>query len=289
MGVVPLASAQGHPATPTSNSSPQGGGEALESQQPGRIGFTFLAFGLLTAITASASEIPPAERRSGFDAMSAETRAMQADDTANPGLLWVQDGADLWAKAPSSAKPACAGCHGEAAASMRGVAARYPAFDEGRNGPIDLEGRINQCRSVHQAAASFPHEGRELLALTAYVGFQSRGLPVAPPEDVRLAPARERGQTLFRNRMGQLGLSCAACHDDNHGRRLGAATIPQGHPTGYPLYRLEWQGLGSLQRRLRNCMTGMRAEPFASGSQDVVDLELYLMSRAAPSPSRRPP
>ena len=57
--------------------------------------------------------------------------------------------------------------------------------------------------------------------------------------------------------------------------------IPQGHATGYPLYRLEWQGLGSLQRRLRNCATGVRAEPWAWGAQEMVDLELYLMQRAA--------
>ncbi len=64
--------------------------------------------------------------------------------------------------------------------------------------------------------------------------------------------------------------------------------IPQGQPTGYPLYRLEWQGLGSLQRRLRNCLTGMRAEPFAYGAPDFVALELYLATRAAPLPVETP-
>ena len=59
-----------------------------------------------------------------------------------------------------------------------------------------------------------------------------------------------------------------------------AATIPQGHPTGYPVYRLEWQSVGSLQRRLRNCLIGMRAEPFAYGAPEYVELELYLMKRA---------
>src|SRR5256885_16986097 len=42
--------------------------------------------------------------------------------------------------------------------------------------------------------------------------------------------------------------------------------IPQAHPTGYPLYRLEWQNLGSLQRRLRNCLVGIRAEPYDYGA-----------------------
>jgi sulfur-oxidizing protein SoxA len=39
--------------------------------------------------------------------------------------------------------------------------------------------------------------------------------------------------------------------------------------------------MGSLQRRLRNCMTGVRAEPFALGSDEFTALELYLMQRAA--------
>ena len=56
--------------------------------------------------------------------------------------------------------------------------------------------------------------------------------------------------------------------------------IPQAHPTGYPVYRLEWQSLGSLQRRLRSCMIGVRAEPYAYGAPEAVALELYLMVRA---------
>jgi len=56
--------------------------------------------------------------------------------------------------------------------------------------------------------------------------------------------------------------------------------IPQAHPTGYPIYRLEWQDLGSLQRRLRTCLTGVRAEPFAYGSAEYTLLELFLMDRA---------
>ena len=95
-----------------------------------------------------------------------------------------------------------------------------------------------------------------------------------------MAPFRERGRRLFEERRGQLDLSCAQCHDNNAGRRLAGSVIPQGHPTGYPLYRLEWQGLGSLQRRLRNCMAGVRSEPYAYGSAEYVDLELFLMSRA---------
>ena len=227
---------------------------------------------LLAPLIALAAAAQP---QSGFELMAPETQAMQRDDTANPGMLWVQEGEALWQQS------GCAGCHGDATASMRGAAARYPVYDEARAGPIDLAGRINQCRVERQGAPALAPEGEPLLALGSFVAHQSRGLPVAPPADPRLAPARAQGEALFRERRGQLDRSCAQCHDDNAGRRLAGSPIPQGHPNGYPLYRLEWQGMGSLQRRLRNCMAGVRSEPFAYGAPEYIAIETFLMSRAA--------
>jgi L-cysteine S-thiosulfotransferase len=235
-----------------------------------------------------AGEPPPSERRSGFADMSRESQAMQEDDAANPGMLWVLEGEALWTEPAGPAGRSCATCHGDAGSSMRGVAARYPAFDAGQGRPVDLEGRIILCREARRGAPPLARESRELLALTAYVAHQSRGVPITAGEDPRLEPFRARGEALFRQRQGQLNLSCANCHDDNWGKHLGGNVIPQAHPTGYPLYRLEWQGLGSLQRRLRNCMTGVRAEPYAYGSPEYVDLELHLMRRARGLPVETP-
>ena len=175
---------------------------------------------------------------------------------------------------------------------MVGVAARYPAFAAGLGQPVDLEQRINLCRTDQQQADALADESRELLALAAYVARQSRGRPIAPPDDPRLQPFIAAGEALYRRRQGQLNLSCAQCHDDNDGRKLGGATIPQAHPTGYPIYRLEWQSLGSLKRRLRNCLVGLRAEAYGYDAPEYVALELYLMSRARgmtlESPAVRP-
>jgi L-cysteine S-thiosulfotransferase len=134
---------------------------------------------------------------------------------------------------------------------------------------------------MHQRTTPLAPESDALLSIESYVGFQSRGMPITPPDDSRLQPFRERGEQLFRRRMGQLDFSCAQCHDDHAGQRLGGSTIPQAHPTGYPQYRLEWQGMASLQRRLRSCMNGVRAEPFAYGALEFTELELYLNARAA--------
>jgi sulfur-oxidizing protein SoxA len=210
--------------------------------------------------------------------MGPALQKMQDDETANPGMLFVQAGEELWNAKAGSVDKACADCH--AAGSMKGVAARYPAVAPETGKPVDLEGRINLCRTEHQKAEAFAAESRELLQLTAYVAHQSQGQPIAPPEDKRLDSLRTQGEMLWKWRQGQLDLSCATCHDANAGKKLAGATIPQAHPTGYPIYRLEWQTLGSLKRRLRNCMIGMRAEPYDYDAPEYLALEAYLMKRA---------
>jgi sulfur-oxidizing protein SoxA len=112
-------------------------------------------------------------------------------------------------------------------------------------------------------------------------------LPIVS-EDPRLTPAIDAGREMFTRRQGQLNLSCAQCHDGNWHGKLAGVPIPQAHPTGYPLYRLEWQALGSLQRRLRNCMIGMRAEPYAYGSPEYIALEAFLNWRARGMPLETP-
>jgi sulfur-oxidizing protein SoxA len=243
---------------------------------------------LFGAAVANAAEIPLAERKSGYEFMTRETRAMQDDDTANPAMFSVLDGETLWQRKDGAAAKSCADCHGDARTSMKGVAARYPAFDAARGRPIDLEQRVNVCRAEKQQATPFAFESKELLALAAYIGNQSRGLPIDIADDERTRPFLQTGREMFIQRQGQLNLSCAQCHDDNWGQKLAGAPIPQGHPTGYPIYRLEWQTLGSLQRRLRNCLFGMRAVSYPYGASELVDLELYLMWRARGMPLETP-
>jgi len=145
---------------------------------------------------------------------------------------------------------------------------------------LNLDQRINVCRVERQKAPALPLESRELLALSAYVGRQSRGLPIDIQVNEKTKPFLAAGRAAFNRRQGQINLSCAQCHDQNWGKSLAGSPIPQAHPTGYPIYRLEWQGLGSLQRRLRNCMIGVRAETYEYGSPEYVELEYYLMWRA---------
>jgi L-cysteine S-thiosulfotransferase len=222
-----------------------------------------------------AGEIPPAERKSGYDFMSRETRAMQDDELTGPAVLWLLDGEALWKKLD------CAGCHRDARESMKGVAARYPAVVQGKL--VTLE------QQVRHKAPQLAYESRDLLALTAYVARQSKGMRIQVQP---IEPFLSEGKTFFHTRQGQLNLACAQCHDDNWGKKLAGTPIPQAHPTAYPIYRLEWQTVGSLTRRFRNCLTGMRAELLPHGAPELVNLELYLMHRARgmklESPAVRP-
>jgi len=159
---------------------------------------------------------------------------------------------------------------------MKGVAARYPAVDAASGALLNVEGRINQCRKTRMSVVPFAYESNELLALTAFVTHQSRGIPRKVAVDGPARPYFEAGRTFYASRQGQLNLACGQCHTDNAGKRLRGDVISQGQTDGWPAYRLEWQTLGSLHRRLRACSLGVRADVLDYGAPEYLALELYL-------------
>ena len=226
----------------------------------------------------ASSDSPSKERQSSYEFMTLENKAMQDDPNLNPAMFWVMDGQSLWNLKSGQNNVACASCHGGSGKTMRGVATQFPKIINGKL--QTLEGQINQCRVGRQKAPALAYESKDLLALTAFVAGQSKGLPITVHETSENKADLKQGRQWFNERMGQLNLSCAQCHEDRAGLKLGGSLIPQGHPTAYPIYRLEWQTLGSLQRRLRNCMSGVRAKQFEYGSPEMAQLELFLMWRS---------
>lgn len=228
------------------------------------------------------------DRRSGYTYLSEDNQRLQDDEFANPGLLWVEHGRKLWGQTDGAEHKSCTSCHGDAATSMRGVRARYPRCDARRGKLINLEQQINRCRAEHQQAAPYPYESEALLALSTFVSFQSRGLPI----DVHIdGPARaffEAGQAFFMRRRGQLDLACTHCHDQQAGQRLRGDVISQGQINGFPLYRHTWQTLGSTHRMFAWCNAAVRAESLPYGADDYVNLELYLAWRARGLPVETP-
>ena len=230
----------------------------------------------------------PTPPKPGRAFQSLATQALQDDDTSNPAMLWVDQGAKLWAEPAGTSAKSCASCHGDATVGMKGVAAKLPAVDASLGRLMNLEARIIDCRVNRQGAPAPAHESRELLNLTVYVSIQSRGLPRSVVINGGAAAYFERGKTFWQTRQGQLNLACSQCHDDNVGRKLRGDTISEGHSQGWPGYRLDWQGMGSLHRRLRACSLGVRAEILDYGSPEYLALELYLAWRGGELPIESP-
>ncbi len=150
-----------------------------------------LAVALLVSIGISAHADPA--KRSGYSYAEPETRSIQDDDFANPGMLWVETGEKAWATADGESGKSCQSCHG-AADGMKGVATHYPKFAASAGKVIDMEQRINLCRENGMKAKPYKWESQELLGLTAFLKMQSRGMPVSVSIDGPAAPLPCQGQ-----------------------------------------------------------------------------------------------
>jgi len=228
------------------------------------------------------------DKRSGYTYAASETRAMQDDEFENPGFLWVETGEELWDTADGSEGKACSSCHGDAAESMAKVGTSYPVFAKELGKPINLEQRINQCRTERMGAEAWKWESSELLSMTTYVKNQSKGQPVDVILSDELMPFYKAGEEFYNQRRGQLDMACSTCHVNNAGGQLRANILSQGQANGFPTYRLKWQKVGSLHRRFRGCNKQVRAKPFSNGSDEYVNLEVYLTHRGNGLPVETP-
>jgi len=194
--------------------------------------------------------IPLEKLQSGLHYSGAEVQSLQTDEFANPGNIALDSGTKSWAKPDGKSNKSCQSCHGD----------------------------LN-CRVKNQKAAEWAFESDELVAMTLAVTSSSRGLPLQAQIDGAAKSYFENGQRLFMTRQGQMNLACTNCHDQHYGQKLYTDPLSQGQANGYPLYRIDWQRVASLERRLRFCYTGVKADIPPWGHSDIRDISLYLMWR----------
>ena len=231
---------------------------------------------------------PLPEIVSGYYFANPETRALQDDDFDNPGFLWIEAGEQLWSKKDGSAGKSCATCHKQAKDTMKGAAATFPKFYKPAGKLINLVQRINICRKDNLKAKPWKYESNEMLALSAYVAHQSRGLPMNVSIDGPEKPFFEKGKEFYYKRRGQMNIACHQCHEGHYGNKIRANLLSQGHANAFPAYRLAWQKMGSLHRRLQVCGKLIRAVVYPKGSDEYVNLELYLKWRGNGLPVEAP-
>lgn len=216
---------------------------------------------------------------------------LQDDLPNSPVSLWLDRGTQLWAD--STRSPSCQSCHG-GVESLKQSAGTFPRLAKAGSATtpaggsetarlINLEDQIVSC-SAKGGRIPVKAEDDELLALSALLHNAAKGLAIdlKPPADTaeQWDARLQHGAKLFSTRLGRINLACVHCHDQNIGRQMRLDVVSPANPTGFPIYRMSWQRLGSVERRLRACYSGVQAVLPATGHSDLRDLELYLKVRA---------
>lgn len=185
-----------------------------------------------------------------------------------------------------------AGCFKNAG---RNIAQRYPYWDERTSMVRTIELDINECLKRKGQSPIENMKNGTMAEVAAYMKSLSRGQRVQISISTPAArDAYEEGRAFFWARRGQLNLSCATCHVDNAGKRLGGNIVSAalGHGVGYPAYRSEWSELGTLHWRYAACNLQVRAAPFKAQSRQYRRLQYYqtYLQQGLPltAPSQRP-
>jgi L-cysteine S-thiosulfotransferase len=242
----------------------------------------------LSVATAYATQWPDDPRLTGNAFLPPGLLELQDDKANSPVTLWLDRGFALWSERSNGAS--CQGCHG-AIERMKDSAPRFPRLSTSGQSLINLEDQILACR-LRTGHRDTKLEDDEVLALSSALHGVATGLPfdVKPPthQSRQWQERLDHGAQLFATRVGRMNLACVHCHEQRVGRQMRSDVISPGNPTGFPIYRMSWQRLGSIDRRLRACYSGVQAVVPPAGDPALRDLELYLKVRAGDMPLEGP-
>jgi sulfur-oxidizing protein SoxA len=217
---------------------------------------------------------------SGYDYLTPEMQALQDDDFANPGLLAIEAGESLFTTAGENGK-SCASCHGPEGDQLNAKhIAQYPVYSEDLKQPVTLRRQILSCRNVRMEGPPLNYASEEALQLEAFVRRLAFGEIVAVDVSGAMAPHYEAGKKLFHTRWGQVDIACHQCHVYHAGQTFRGQILSQGQSNGFPVYRYTEGHIVGLQERITQCLTNLRAEPYALGSEEYLNLEVYMTARS---------
>ena len=222
-------------------------------------------------------DIPFAEYANGIYAIDQDARDQwQEIEEFPPYEFAVEQGASLWQERFSDGK-SYTDCF---KSDKNGVRQNYPKFDRRTGQVITLAKAINLCRKKH-GLETLAFGGEKILALSAFMAFESRGEPFdisIPDDDPRALAAYEEGKRFYYTKRGQLNFSCADCHVVSVGQYVRADRLSAslGHPTHFPVYRSKFGSMLSLHQRFAGCIRDVRAKPFELQSPEYSSLEYFL-------------
>jgi sulfur-oxidizing protein SoxA len=218
-----------------------------------------------------------AEYANGIYAIDEDARRQWMEiEEFPPYEFGIEQGQSLWETAFANGS-GYAQCYGSESAAIRQL---FPRFDKEHGQVITLEMSVNLCR-LENAEQPLAYGSEDMVALTAYIAFESRGktIDIFVPEDNPAAiAAYEDGKRFYYSKRGQLNISCADCHVQSVGQWVRADHLSSslGHPTHFPVYRSKLGKLISLHQRFYGCVRDVRAKPFDLQSEEFRNLEYFL-------------
>ena len=161
------------------------------------------------------------------------------------------------------------------------IAGDYPMFDDKKGEVVTISSAINECLTSNGEKAWKMKKGN-MAKLEAY--FSNTSKEAKKKIDIKIgsqaaADAYERGKKEYYSQRGYLKLSCATCHVQGAGQRVRAEYMSPllGQTTHFPVFRLKWNSLGTLERRMGGCNKDQGENPHKANSKWMKEL-LYFMS-----------
>jgi sulfur-oxidizing protein SoxA len=226
-------------------------------------------------------------------------RYRQMLQDGNPAELLVARGEELWKVKRGPKNASLEQCDlGLGAGVIKGAYAQLPRYFADVDQVMDFEARLVHCMVTLQgfdraALTKSPFSGAgqratDIETLTAYVVEQSRGMPIAVPQEHPKEKASfERGKTLFYMRGGPYDFACSTCHGvDNQRIRLqDLPNFEKAEPakrafSTWPAYRVSQGALRTMQWRLNDCFRQQRFPEPIFISQGTIDLITFLGVKA---------
>jgi len=156
----------------------------------------------------------------------------------------------------------------------------YPKFDDKTDRVVTLSGAIDNCL-MKNSESPWKMTGMKMAYLESYLA--SKTTAAGKKFDIKIqsaaaAQAYRRGKIEFYSQRGYLDLSCATCHVLGAGKRTKADYHSPllGMVAGFPVYRLKWGHVGTLEKRLVGCNKNQGEVPHKPNSQWMGDLEYFM-------------
>jgi sulfur-oxidizing protein SoxA len=186
----------------------------------------------------------------------------------------IDAGEALWNKTFSNGK-SFSTCFGTPDALSK-----YPYFDNARNDVITLTQAVNECLTSNGEKAWNTKKGN-MAKLQGYMAKAAQDEDKVI--DIKIGSqaaedAYNRGKEYYYTQRGYLKLNCAECHIVGAGERVRNESLSPflGQVTHFPVYRLKWKSLGTLERRMSGCIKDEGQVPPSDTSKDMKDLIFFM-------------